>query len=143
MTRLLACCWRLPVLLAVLLALGIDGSIRPCPGQMVYGHVVAKGEWSGLAGASVALLDTAQHVVVEGRADSTGFFLLRAQSGRYMLRVQRSGYVAYMSKVFALDPAQELVLHIALEPATLALVPRQEPHMEAQDHCVPWRGRAC
>ena len=72
-----------------------------------------------LSGALVALLDSAQRVVVEGVSDGNGSRLFRAPPGSYVIRVRRIGFLPFVSPGVLLPRTNDIVLRV--ESARVAL----------------------
>ena len=72
-----------------------------------------------VGGALVALIDSAQRVVVEGVSGENGTRVLKAPAGSYRVRVRRIGFLPFFSEPVSLPHSGEMVLSV--ESARVAL----------------------
>ena len=90
------CLWLTAAALALL-------SATPATAQTVQGRLVELPGGEAIAGALVALVDTAGHEVVRGATSPSGGFLLRtAAAGRYHVLIRQIGQQPWRSPLFAL-----------------------------------------
>jgi hypothetical protein len=114
----------------------LSATPKPCIAQAsMFGRVVDSVTHARVGLATVALLDTTGKVVVSVRADSTGYFELKAGPGRYRWRVERAGYRPHISRVFDMKPGR-----VGMEFA-LAPIAKSERHPDGVPSPPPHRSR--
>ena len=104
---------RLDGSILLVFAVLMTGSAQVVPAQARGTEVrvrLESTEGSSVSGALVALLDSAQRVVVEGVSGETGTRVLTAPPGSYRIRVRRIGFRPFLSEPVSVPVSDELLL---------------------------------
>jgi len=101
------------ILLVVAVLVTVSSRVLPAQARGAEVRVrLESTEGSSIPGALVALLDSAQRVVVEGVSGETGMRTLTAPTGSYRIRVRRIGFRPFLSEPVAVPLAEEILLKI-------------------------------